>query len=201
MDNISLSIPNKSAREITSLYKEFTVRNDINEMSNCKNINNNPNYSEQVLIPSKNSSIIYIKSNFDQSAEGESGKNISEIIRSEIMRVVVVDDDKFVRNSTIRVINQHFTKYYPNKNLDIIEACDGIECLNVVYNTNLLNQKINFIILDETMKFMNVSNCYNILNEMFTNNTITKSPIFIVTVLESVLNKARFVNKLVKVYP
>ena len=41
MDNISLSIPNKYAREITSIYNEFTLTNDINEFSNCKKFNNN----------------------------------------------------------------------------------------------------------------------------------------------------------------
>ena len=120
--------------------------------------------------------------------------------RDIIMRILVVDDDKLVRNSTIRIIKQFFENGYPDYNLEIVEACDGIECLYNVYKCNLNKQNINFILLDETMKFMNGSKCYNILNEMFLNNTLRKIPIFMVTALESCMNKSRFNNNSIIIF-
>jgi signal transduction histidine kinase/CheY-like chemotaxis protein len=117
------------------------------------------------------------------------------------VRIMVVDDDNFVRKSTIRVIIKYTERYLPQYKIEILEASDGIECLYMIYNSTILNRLINFIIMDQTMKFINGSYCSDIIYQMFVNNCIKKIPVFIVTAFEQSTSKTKFDNKVVeKVY-
>jgi len=94
--------------------------------------------------------------------------------------IIIVDDDKFIRDSHRKLIMEHLKKtqqhyYY------IHEAADGIDCLYLVYK--LLNKKrvIEYILIDETMKYLSGSKCSTILTNMMEDKLIPYIKIFMIT--------------------
>jgi hypothetical protein len=60
---------------------------------------------------------------------------------------LVVDDEGFSRESTIRLLKSHFaSKMLDERNKVILEASDGIECLQVFYDCMNKGIKLSFII-------------------------------------------------------
>jgi len=106
----------------------------------------------------------------------ESNININE---GDILRILIVDDEKLIRQSQINLIK----KYSQKKNILIhIEECeDGIECLYKIYKGLQTGIKYNLIITDETMNFLKGSFMAKIIKKLIAENVIYKIKIIMVT--------------------
>jgi signal transduction histidine kinase len=94
----------------------------------------------------------------------------------------VVDDEVTTRKSTIRLLRQYFSK--SNLDIDIIESCDGIECLYNYYTSLINGKKVSLIISDQTMTFMNGTTCAEILFKIANSNGYRQVPFVILTAYE-----------------
>jgi signal transduction histidine kinase/CheY-like chemotaxis protein len=99
------------------------------------------------------------------------------------IQIIVVDDEIVNRQSAVRLL----TKYLREKsyNADIIEASDGIECLYKYLLLYKEGKKIDFIVSDETMDFMNGSVCAEILKTLYSVKNLVPVPFFILSAYEN----------------
>lgn len=77
---------------------------------------------------------------------------------------IVVDDEKYTRQATLRVLKQTANKL--KINCLFVEVEDGMECLSSVYNLLKDGKKIFGVISDEMMKHMNGSTTAEILKKL-----------------------------------
>lgn len=99
------------------------------------------------------------------------------------MNIIVVDDESFIRQSSIRILQKISDKL--NIKLNIIEADDGIECLYIVYKCITQGIKISMIFSDENMLFIKGSKCSEILWEILNIKNISSIPFFLVTAYDN----------------
>ena len=99
------------------------------------------------------------------------------------VNIIVADDEKIVRQSTIRILK----KVICDKKLSInlIEVEDGIELISQVIKFNQEEKKIVAIISDETMNFCGGSEANIWLKKLYSGNKILSIPFFIVSAYES----------------
>jgi signal transduction histidine kinase len=105
--------------------------------------------------------------------------------------VIIVDDEVITRQSTVRLLNQYL-RGRPF-NATIVEASDGIECL---YKYMLLykeGKRIDFILSDESMEFMNGSICAEVLWNIYGIRKFPQVPFYILSAYES-LNLSQLVG-------
>ena len=96
-------------------------------------------------------------------------------------KIVVVDDNKFIRGTTVNLIRNVLT----NLNIidiEILEASDGIDLLNMVRLDKSF--KIKVIFIDENMEYMNGSEAVRLIRKMEDNNKIKNYNIVSITALE-----------------
>ena len=108
-----------------------------------------------------------------------------------IFRILVVDNVINDKKYSFKKISKYFQSRI-NFKLDYIEASDGIECLSEVYKNTLENKKINCIIMDENMRFLNGSECSKILYRLSLKNCFKKIPIFVLTSNELISLSIKF---------
>ncbi len=82
-----------------------------------------------------------------------------------------------------RVISNKFKDLKLNVELNLVEACDGLECVIGLYLATTHQIKINGIISDETMKYMSGSYSSKIIHELVKNGIFPDVPMFISTAL------------------
>jgi len=94
---------------------------------------------------------------------------------------LIVDDEYMIRNAMIRL----FKNQINNKNQEVcfIEANDGIECLLAIYLANLKQIKIDFVITDENMNYINGSYATEIIKNVINDGKFQDIPIFMSTAL------------------
>jgi CheY-like chemotaxis protein len=123
---------------------------------------------------------------FDIFTLGSSVSNFLQRLKSnrneDIYYCLVVDDDKFTRESNIRIIRE--VSFSHNLNIEIFQAEDGIECVYLVYK--LLNEgiKISLIFSDETMYYMRGTKSYEIVKDILCSKNISPIPFILVTAYE-----------------
>jgi signal transduction histidine kinase len=98
---------------------------------------------------------------------------------------IVVDDEKFTRMATLRVLKQTACKL--NINIIFVEADDGLDCLSFVNNFLKEGKKISGIISDEMMHHMNGSTLAEILKKIKNFNTML-IPFYVLTALNDFSN-------------
>jgi len=94
---------------------------------------------------------------------------------------LIVDDEYMIRNAMIRL----FKNQINNKNQEVcfIEANDGIEGLLAIYLANLKQIKIDFVITDENMTYINGSYATEIIKNVIKNGKFQDIPIFMSTAI------------------
>jgi signal transduction histidine kinase/CheY-like chemotaxis protein len=116
---------------------------------------------------------ISIYNNYNASSTEISEKLISasqiQLLQTQASFFIVVDDEKFTRQATLRVLKQTACKL--SMNIVFVEAEDGLECLSHVYNLLKEGKKINGIISDEIMHHMNGSTTAEIVKKIKNFNT------------------------------
>jgi signal transduction histidine kinase len=141
-------------------------------------------FQPRVLSPFKS---LFYKTNtsFALSPRGFSDDS-SNIIESQepefIGNIIVADDEGMTRKSTVRMITNYCK--FEGKNINILEAGDGIECLSLYYDSIKKGEKIAMIISDQTMSFLNGSACAKILHDLNTDKGLQDVPFFILTAYE-----------------
>ena len=115
----------------------------------------------------------------DDSYSYESNNNTLQIISFSIflgnlidenkLKILVVDDHKYVRQNTVNLLKKALNEL-KIKNIDVIEASDGIEMLNIIIRDK--NNKIKSIFIDENMEYMNGTEAVRILRKMQQDNKI-----------------------------
>jgi len=218
--------PNKTSKEFNK-SKNNDISVEINKKSeNYENIyTNNLNVTPGFLSQSnKKNNLLKAKINSNQIPKEKfnsiKNTNISEdesrVLNfnnnnENVMRIIVVDDEKLVRRSQIKII----TKFLERKKIlyEIEECEDGIECLYKIYTGLNEGLKYDVIITDETMNFLKGSFMSKILKKLITDNVIYDIKIFMVTsyeadnyadlqgtILEDIFTKPLSFNKIDKIF-
>ena len=129
--------------------------------------------------------------------EYKNGSINDEIIEATF---IIVDDEFMIRNSIKRVILKQFKDTKQNIKCNIIEACDGLECIMALYIANIKQIKIDAIISDETMNYVSGSYCSKILECLEKQGKFAKTPMFISSALIDAELIERYSSVVVKIY-
>jgi signal transduction histidine kinase len=97
--------------------------------------------------------------------------------------IIVVDDDIIIRQASIRLLHKVFKE--KKLSVKILEAADGIECLNIYYEYLKDGRNISFIISDETMMYMNGTYASQILDNICNHKNLTHVPYYILSAYEN----------------
>lgn len=144
------------------------------EESYADNLKNTSNLNKTASHSNSSSNILSIIDKHFQKFKSE--------ISEGVYTVVIVDDEKFTRLSTRRILISIAENL--KKKINILEAEDGIECLYLVYNCVKKGVKISFIISDQTMTYLSGSNAAIALKQLSNSNLLKGIPYFINTAYE-----------------
>ena len=128
--------------------------------------------------PKKNPFKIELKYNIISNPNS----NFSNYPKTTTIHVIIVDDEYMIRNAMKRLITNQL-KNKDHIELIIIEANDGIECLLAIYLATINQIKIDFIITDENMTYINGTFASEIIKTVVKNGKFQDVPIFMATAL------------------
>ena len=114
-------------------------------------------------------------------------KDLDQEPSEEADYYLLVDDEKVTRKSSLRILNRYINEISTSvsRKKIILEASDGIECLNSYYQCIKKGIKLSCIISDESMGFMNGSTCAKILQELTKSKGLPHVPFFILSAYEN----------------
>jgi signal transduction histidine kinase len=107
----------------------------------------------------------------------------SNLSATDYKYILLVDDEPITRKSTMRFINKYFNNNLTTK-LRILEASDGFECLYRYYQAKKEGIELSCIISDETMDYLNGTECAKILLNISSLKNITRVPFYLLTAYE-----------------
>ena len=116
--------------------------------------------------------------------------NVKKILdhdfNSNIIKILVVDDDRYCRESVQRIVSIIMNQLCEDSKFsyEITKASDGLDTLNSVVEDQIINSNIKLIISDENMKYINGSDSFYLLNKLFNLGKLNRIPMFILTALE-----------------
>lgn len=165
------SIINKDSCLLDNLNKSFRKEFLINENSSCNWDNLKVDKLCFSIHPNKEDYLNQIICSSKQNSE------------YNIFRILVVDDEKLIRQSEINIIK----KFFVRKKLEFkVEECsDGIECIYKIYQSLNKGIKYDLILTDETMNFLKGSTMAKIIKSLVKENVIKDIKIFMITSYES----------------
>jgi signal transduction histidine kinase len=152
-----------------SIEKSIHSHNKLNNNNSILKIENNIEH----LLPIDESKIIFLKYKFSTKKDN--------------LNILIVDDDELVRQSNLRIIKS--AANHMNIEINIIEACDGVECLLVVWQCFSNGIKLSMIFSDETMQYLNGSHTYDIIEKFSFKNNIP-IPFILVTAYNDLFSKS-----------
>jgi len=114
--------------------------------------------------------------------------------------ILIVDDEFMIRNANLRQLIKQCSEIKENINLTVVEADDGIECLSAMYLSIQNHIKINAIISDENMKYMNGSVCSKIMQEIIINGKFDDTPMFICSAISHTNMQSKFSRMVKQIY-
>ena len=142
----------------------------------------------------KNTFKISLKTNLINQSPNSIERDLTK--ETKIVYALIVDDEYMIRNAMKRLITNQLSK---EKNLEvvIIEANDGIECLLAIYLANINQIKIDFVITDENMNYINGTYSSEIIKTLIKSGKFQDIPIFMSTALGKniVDSKPHIINK------
>jgi signal transduction histidine kinase len=109
----------------------------------------------------------------------EQGLSSPKQAPSTAKRIIVVDDEKLVRGSQVRMLKAFFEK--AGREVEILEADDGLEALHLIYQSLNAGKVIECIMMDETMKYLCGSLCASFIKNLVELQLVPAIPVFLVT--------------------
>jgi len=128
----------------------------------------------------------------------ESFKSSRSNTNNEIIKIMVVDDEKLIRKSTMNVLNNYFS--FCEKNIKIEECCDGVECLYKLYESLKNGDRFEWILIDQTMNFLNGSTTAKIIKDLIKDNILYPIDITLVTSYEISILSREFLSVFDRVF-
>jgi len=173
-DNNYNNNPNRNS----SLSKGFGEK--PNCLMNLQNFNNeNKDYHNNNYTNNK----ISENNNLDKEIEAATVSEANRIIESsDLIRILVVDDERLIRKSGINVITKFFKA--KGKKICIEECSDGIECLFKLYESLKAGIRYNFVVTDESMDFLTGSESAEIIKKLIGRNVLYDLKVFLHTSYE-----------------
>ena len=115
----------------------------------------------------------------------------------ECLKILVVDDEKLIRQSNSNLIR----KFFKNKKIkvQIFECEDGFECLNMIYQGKLKGINFDYILTDQTMNYITGTILSEILHILIDNKIINYINIYLLTSYSSSLFE-KIPNQFLKVF-
>lgn len=149
-------------------------------------VNPKPNFLHDSLVFSPSmmeESLKQVKSGFSQRASIKQNSHRSS--DSEKLKILIVDDQAFCRKTLFNILHGALTEMNIADKFKIIEANDGIETLNIVIGDHRLGgNRIKLIISDQNMAFVNGTESFSLLDNLFCNGKINSNiPKVILTAL------------------
>jgi hypothetical protein len=121
----------------------------------------------------------------------------TSVIKEKFINVIVVDDEVFTRQATIR--NLYTISKDLNIKINIIEAEDGIETMYLVYKAATQGVKISLIFSDENMIFMNGVRSSDIIKEVLERKRMGDIDFYLVTAYDNTLLDGQVSSSIKKV--
>jgi signal transduction histidine kinase len=168
------------------LPRKQSIINDIkpkDEISECSTNTKKVDYNPFFIYNNDNNNRQITTNASDYYMSRDSSSDVSLCSNKDYNYIIVVDDEQVTRKSTVRFINKYFNEL---TNLKILEASDGFECLCLYYKAKKKGIELSCIISDETMNYLNGSDCSKILQEIYKmKNVARKIPFFLLTAYEN----------------
>jgi nitrogen-specific signal transduction histidine kinase len=120
--------------------------------------------------------------NNQPSCDCSINRNWNNLRTSNSINIILIDDELLPRQSCLRLIKKYFTSRSINAN--ILEGNDGIDCLMFVYQAIVNKVKIDFIISDENMNFLNGLESASILEKIYRAKVLKPIPFYILSAHE-----------------
>lgn len=102
-------------------------------------------------------------------------QDVMEEDNRPLFTVIICDDEGMICESIKRILKNIFESYskFNKYNLNILIASDGIKCLNLVCDYVSKNKPIKFILMDNSMPYLDgITTCNIIKNSPVLNQTI-----------------------------
>lgn len=180
-----INIYNINLNNSSSINLKSINLKSININSNVYNHNPNTFFSSNL----SNNNISYSNNHFQQIVQQEKTFLTNKII----WRILVVDDEDFIRQSQINIINKFFKKNNFQIQPEFDQCSDGIECLYKIYDNLKLDKKYDIILTDETMNFMKGSQMSKIIKNFIKENILYDVKIAMITSYDkSILEKTGY---------
>lgn len=180
--------PNNDSKNCNKIYynEKFDSKKELKIISDndLKKNESQNNFNGKIKKSSLNKKQLdnLIEVGFNDKLEVNQNTEISELLCPPIFRILVVDDEKLIRQSEINVLKKYFKI---NKIKYEIEECvDGVECLYKLYMGIVTGKKYRMILTDETMNFMKGSTMANIIRNLINDNLLYEINIYMITSYE-----------------
>ena len=98
------------------------------------------------------------------------------------LNIIIADDEPLARKSTIRILEKVALEI--NKKINILESEDGLETLYILFKNINNGIRLDGILTDENMKFMNGTDTSKILKNIVEKNGNFNVPIFLLSAYE-----------------
>jgi len=194
-DNSDLNNSKINSRKSNEKYNQTLL--------SVKNLENNQIYSSNNIINSspgrlkkpnnkKHSNLMLSKFNENKNILAKltpcdnttinNKNNLSGTIKkkfTEKIRILVVDDEKLIRQSNINLLTKFFKK--KNINFQVYECEDGFDCLNYIYQAKLVGINFEYIITDQTMNFITGTLLSDFIRLLVENKIIKDIKMFLLT--------------------
>jgi len=191
--------------EINKRNLNSICSNSQNKSNQLKNINTDPELSNSIkkenliskLINNENNFNTYMKSNDEFNINCQIVNKNEIIFKDSQINIIVVDDEKLIRQSNINLIK----KYFKNKSTiyQVFECEDGFSCLNYIYQAKLGGKEIDYIITDQTMNHITGTLLSEIIGLLVEHKIINDIKMFLLTSYSANLfNKQQ--NRFLKVF-
>jgi CheY-like chemotaxis protein len=109
----------------------------------------------------------------------EQGSSTPKQSPTDAKRIIVVDDEKLVRGSQVRMLKAFFEK--AGRVVEILEADDGLEALHLLYESLNSGKVIECIMMDETMKYLCGSLCASFIKNLVELQLVPAIPVYLIT--------------------
>jgi len=191
-DEIKIKHLNKKIREsnineLKLIKNNYNVKEFVNDKNNYRLNNeneifftNNGYYSDSIQnINQTNGDPVKLSNTIEILSEkiSNSKTNLKKV------NLIITDDEDLTRKSTIRMIRKNFEMNNLNSKYELViyEAKDGLDCLAKFYNMIIEGIEVYSIISDESMYFLNGSECSVIIDKVIKKREMKKINYYLIT--------------------